>query len=74
MSIPRLGTFPDLIMTLDAKTAKPIVSAEIEKGQPLAVIHVPQENLILGATMRNKELLAAVEGAVGKQILTYLFG
>ncbi|UED70198.1 DUF917 family protein [Brevibacillus sp. HD3.3A] len=70
----RLGTFPDLIMTLDANTAKPIVSAEIEKGQQITVIHVPKENLLLSATMRNKQLLAAVEGAVGKQILPYLFG
>ncbi|MDF2679608.1 MAG: hypothetical protein K0R47_798 [Brevibacillus sp.] len=69
----RLGTFPDLIMTLDAQTAKPVVSAEVEKGQKLAVIHVPKEQLILGATMRNRELMASVEGAVDKQILSYIF-
>ncbi|MFD2170451.1 DUF917 domain-containing protein [Tumebacillus lipolyticus] len=70
----RLGTFPDLIMTLDAQTAKPIVSAALEKGQKLAVIHVPKERLILSATMRNRELLAAVESAVHKEILSYVFG
>ncbi|RNB79619.1 DUF917 family protein [Brevibacillus fluminis] len=69
----RLGTFPDLIMTLDAKTARPVVSAAIEKGQHLAVIHVPKENLILSATMRNRELMTSVEAAVGKQILPYIF-
>ena len=70
----RLGTFPDLIMTLDAQTAKPIVSAEIEKGQKLAIIHVPKEKLILSTTMHNKELLSAVESTVNKSILPYIFG
>ncbi|WNC16056.1 DUF917 family protein [Brevibacillus brevis] len=69
----RLGTFPDLIMTMDAETAKPIVSAEVEKGQKLAVIHVPKEHLILGATMRNPQLMASVESAVNKPILSYIF-
>ncbi|WP_208443859.1 S-methyl thiohydantoin desulfurase domain-containing protein, partial [Pantoea agglomerans] len=46
----RYGTFPDLIMTLDVKTGRPIVTAEVEKGQNLAVIVVPKEKLILSST------------------------
>ncbi|RFU70670.1 DUF917 family protein [Peribacillus saganii] len=69
----RYGTFPDLIMTLDAKTAKPIVSAAIEKGQQIAVIAVPKENLILSSTMRNEKLMKPVEEIIKKSIIPYLF-
>lgn len=68
----RIATFPDLIMTLDAKTAKPIVTAEVEKGQSLAVISVPKENLILSSTMRNENLMKPVEEIIKKPILPYL--
>jgi uncharacterized protein len=68
----RLATFPDLIMTLDARTARPIVSAAIEKGQAVTVIHVPARNLILSATMRNRSLLKPIEDVIGKPILPYL--
>jgi uncharacterized protein len=69
----RYGTFPDLIMTLDAKTAKPIVSAAIEKGQRIAVIAVPKENLILSSTMRNEKLMKPIEEIIKKSIIPYLF-
>jgi len=68
----RFATFPDLIMTLDARTAKPVVSASIEKGQQLAVIAVSREKLILSTTMFNPKLLQTVEGIVGKPILPAL--
>ncbi|GAX91745.1 DUF917 domain-containing protein [Effusibacillus lacus] len=69
----RYSTFPDLIMTLDAKTAKPVVSAAIEKGQQLAVIAVPKENLILSSTMRNEKLLKPIEEIIKKPVLQYIF-
>lgn len=69
----RFATFPDLIMTLDAKTARPIVSAEIEKGQKVAVLVVPKENLILSTTMRNKKLMNPIEDIIKKPILKYIF-
>lgn len=68
----RFATFPDLIMTLDARTARPIVSAAVEKGQRLAVIHVPAGKLKLSSTMRNRGLLQAIEPVIGKPILAYL--
>lgn len=64
----RLGTFPDLIATLDAQTGKPAATAEIQPGQTVAVLHVPQYKLILGAGMRDQELLTAAGQVGGKQI------
>lgn len=69
----RLATFPDLIMTLDAKTARPVVTAAVEKGQQLAVLVVSRENLLLSSTMRNKNLLLPVEAIIKKPVLPYLF-
>jgi DUF917 family protein len=68
----RLATFPDLIMTLDAKTAGPIVSAGIKQGQEVAVITAPKENLILSTTMQNKKLLQPIEAIIGKPILPFV--
>lgn len=68
----RFGTFPDLIMTLDAKTAKPIITAQIEKGQKLTVINVPKEKLILSSTMSNIALLKPIENIIKKPIISYL--
>jgi DUF917 family protein len=67
----RFATFPDLIMTLDAKTAEPIVSAAMEKGKQIAVIAVPKENLILSSTMKNEKLMKPVEDVIKKSILQY---
>ena len=70
----RLASFPDLIMTLDAATARPLVSAAIAPGQRVALITVPRERLILGATMANRKLLRPIEEIIGKPILAHLFG
>ncbi|WP_419887047.1 DUF917 domain-containing protein [Neobacillus niacini] len=67
----RFGTFPDLIMTLDARTAEPIVSAAIQKGQQIAVIAAPKEKLILSSTMRNQKLLKPIEDIINRSILEY---
>ncbi|WP_425059082.1 hypothetical protein SCACP_37390 [Sporomusa carbonis] len=69
----RLATFPDLIMTLDAKTARPVVSAAVERDQHITVIVAPKENLILGTTMRNKNLLQPIEEIIHKPILPFVF-
>ncbi|WP_223066308.1 DUF917 family protein [Paenibacillus caui] len=69
----RLATFPDLIMTLDAKTARPVVTAALENGQQLAVIVVPRANLLLSSTMSNKKLMQPVEDIIKKPVLDYIF-
>lgn len=66
----RVGTFPDLIMTMDADTGEPVVSAEIREGRNITTILVPRENLLLSSTMSNPELLRAIEPVIGKSILT----
>ena len=65
----RKGTFPDLTMTFDAITGKPLVSAEIKEGINIAVISVPNENLKLSSTMFNENLLKAVEPIIQKNII-----
>lgn len=69
----RLGTFPDLIMTFDGETGMPVTSAEVRKGQNLAVFVTDRSNLLLGAGMRDPELFVSCERAVGKEMLPYLF-
>jgi DUF917 family protein len=68
----RFATFPDLIMTLDANTAEPIVSAAIEKGQQIAVITVPKDKLLLSSTMRNNKLMKVIEKIIQRPIIPYL--
>ncbi|MBX8946799.1 DUF917 family protein [Lysinibacillus sp. K60] len=65
----RKGTFPDLIMTFDAKTGCPLVSAEIQEGQSIAVISVPKDNLKLSSTMFNEKLLKSIEMIIHKKIV-----
>ncbi|KKI91496.1 OsrF [Bacillus sp. SA1-12] len=69
MNGERKGTFPDLIMTFDANTGLPLVSAEMNEGQSIAVLSVPKENLKLSSTMFNKKLLKAVEPIIQKKIM-----
>lgn len=69
----RLGTFPELLMTLDAKTGWPVTSAAIEEGQEIAVICAPAENIHLGAGMKDPALFTCCEEAVGKEIISYAF-
>lgn len=69
MNGKRVGTFPDLIMTFDAKSGRPLVSAEITLNMEIAVISVPKDKLKLGSTMFNETLLRAIEPIIQKQIL-----
>lgn len=65
----RKGTFPDLIMTFDADTGMPIVSAEMKEGLNIAVISIPKENLLLSSTMFNEKLLKGIEPIIQKKII-----
>lgn len=68
----RAATFPDLIMTLDARTGKPLPSASLKKGQKVYIICTSHKNLNLSPTMYDKELLSPVETIVGRELLRYL--
>ena len=67
----RLGTFPDLIMTVDAVTGLPVTTAEITKGQNVVIVLVPARNIPLGAGMYCRELMEPVEEIVRRPILEY---
>lgn len=70
----RLGTFPDLITTLDAADGRPVATAEIAPGRDIAVLLVPKAGLLLGAGMRDPALFAVAEAAVGKDLVGHVFG
>lgn len=65
----RVGTFPDLIMTLDTATGEPVVSAALCEGRAITTVLVPREHLLLSSTMSNPELLKAIEPVIGKPVL-----
>jgi DUF917 family protein len=69
----RLATFPDLITTLSATEPRPISSAELQQGQEVLVLGVPQRHLRLGGGMRQPELFQVAEQAVGKELIRYAF-
>jgi len=69
----RLYTFPDLITTMDLRTGLPVTSADVRQGDEVAVVVVPRANLILGAGMRDKDLLTEVERLTGKELVKYVF-
>lgn len=68
----RRATFPDLIMTLDAETGRPLPSSDIRKGQTVYVISTGSKNLRLSPTMYDPELIGQVEPIVGKKMAEYL--
>jgi len=68
----RLATFPDLIATVSLEVKRPLTTAEIQNGQRVAVLHIPKQNLILGAGMRDPKLFEEVERVTGKEIIRYL--
>jgi DUF917 family protein len=69
----RIGTFPDLITTLDLSSGLPLSSAMVAEGQQVAVLYVHRNRLILGAGMRYPGLMRAVEETVGKEVIKYVF-
>lgn len=69
----RLGTFPDLIATIDAKTGRPLSTADIAVGQQVAVLWVHRDKLLLGAGMRDPALFIAAEQAIGRPLIPYVF-
>ncbi|MDR7452452.1 MAG: DUF917 family protein [Armatimonadota bacterium] len=63
----RLATFPDLIATL-AESGLPLTSAELREGMTVALLTAPRERLLLGAGVRDAELLRAAGEVIGKDL------
>jgi DUF917 family protein len=62
-------TFPDLITLLSLQTGLPVSSAELAKGDRVAVLTAPKNNLILGKGVLLPETLAEAEAAIGKSFI-----
>ena len=69
----RLGTFPDLISTIDTKTGLNVTTAEIRKNQEISLLYVPKEKLFLGSGMHDPALFEVAEKAVNRKIIKYVF-
>jgi len=69
----RIGTFPDLIATVDLETGVPLPTAEVREGQNVAILHVPRQELNLGAGMKDPEIFKQIEEVTNKQIIKYSF-
>ncbi|MFA4646685.1 DUF917 family protein [Pyrococcus kukulkanii] len=65
----RYGTFPDLIVMIDLQTGLPLTSAEVKRGDNVLLLVVPKEHIILGAGVKDPEVLRQVEEVIGKKIL-----
>lgn len=67
----RLATFPDLIMTFDAKTGTPLTSAMMKNDIEVVVFATGKGNIKLSKTMGEEELIAACEPIVNKELNKY---
>lgn len=65
----RYGTFPDLIVMVDLQTGLPLTSAEVKQGDKVLLVVVPKEYLILGAGVKDPDVLKFVEQAIGKKVV-----
>ncbi len=63
----RYGTFPDLIVAIDIDNSLPLTSAEIRRGNKVALVVIPKKKLILGAGVKDPDVLKTVEQVVGGQ-------
>ena len=67
----RVGTFPDLLCTLDAKTGLALSSAEIGDDMDVIIIKIPRDKIILGAGMHQRELFEEAEQVMKKELISY---
>ncbi|WMJ84680.1 S-methyl thiohydantoin desulfurase domain-containing protein [Oscillospiraceae bacterium LTW-04] len=67
----RLGTFPDLLVTLNASTGLAVSSAEIGNGMPVVILKIPASQLILGAGMYQKQLFEEAEAILKRELVKY---
>lgn len=68
----RIGTFPDLIATIDASTGTPLLTAEIAQGREVIVLLAPKERLILASGIRQPQDYKSIENILGIPMLKYI--
>lgn len=64
----QVGTFPDLICTLDPKTGEAISTAEATNGREAAVVCIPHDRMILGAGLWQEAGYQEVQELLGKDM------
>ncbi len=57
----QVAEFPDLLMTFDATTGEPVVSADLSEGRPITVLFAPRASLLLSVTMDMPELMESID-------------
>ena len=67
----RLATFPDLIMTFETETARPLISAALKEGLEIIILSIPAQRLLLGAGVKDPLLLKRIETTIDREILKY---
>lgn len=67
----RIHTFPDLIVTLDAKNGNVLTSAEIKQGQEVVVIATSKKNMLLGRGLLYRDTYKRIEDTLGIQMTMY---
>ncbi|MFC4596836.1 DUF917 family protein [Cohnella hongkongensis] len=68
----RLSTFPDLIMTFDKATGRPLTSAELSEGREVVLAVAPRSRLRLGSGMSERSGYAAIEEALQIAMVPYV--
>ena len=62
------GAFPDLIVMINLQTGLPLTSAEIRQGDKVILLVIPKEHIILGAGVKDSNVLKQVEEIIGKRL------
>jgi hypothetical protein len=69
----RIGTFPDLIATIDLKEGIPLTTMQIKKGDEAGICLVPKERLRLGSGMKDPKLFKPIKEMIKKPVISYVF-
>ena len=68
----RVCTFPDAMITVDAKTGKPVATAFIEEGMDVILITSTHDNMLLGEGVKHRAPYERLEGALGIEMIRYI--
>lgn len=66
-----LARFPDLMTLIDCETCLPVSSADAREGQEVLIFTIPSNRLLLGAGVRDSDLLRRIDEAL-KQFQNFL--
>ena len=64
----RLASFPELAMTFDVDSGRPLVTADLALGQRVALLVAPRDRLLLSSTMDMPELMEPVAALLGREV------